>query len=74
MIERDFGAARKFAIKWAIKSKAEIANLGGAYLQLEFHLAEMLDLWYCPIDDPGCPDCVKVRALRKLVGLPEEKT
>jgi hypothetical protein len=34
-MERDFKAARKFAVKWATKSHGEIANLGGCYLQVE---------------------------------------
>jgi hypothetical protein len=59
-------AKSEFAIKWTTKGVGEIAQLAEALLQ-------MLELWRCPIDDPGCPDCYKVRAIRKSIGLPEER-
>ena len=72
-MERDLKSARAFAVKWSTKSRGEIANLGGAYLQVDQALLEMLQIWYCPIDDPGCAACFRVRAIRKMLGLPEEK-
>lgn len=35
-------------------------------------LQEMMQIWFCPIDDPGCADCRRVRAIRERIGLKEK--
>lgn len=60
------GAARA-AWRLAMKEATKQSNT------LRSGLLEMLDIYMCPTSDPGCPDCIRVRAIRLSIGLPENR-